>query len=145
MTYDRYREKWMNQYPTIHDLELMAEKRIPKVASAYMQTGTSHEALLKRNMNDLQDIHITPRFAKGELSVDLSTSLFGQKYSAPFGTAPIGLMGLIWPRAEMIVTEMAKSYNIPAGLSTVATETPEMVGPYAGDMGWFQLYTPRDP
>ena len=145
MSYDKYRDKWMNDYPTVQDLERMAEKRIPKVASAYMQTGTSHEKLLQRNIDDLQGVHITPRFAKGELSVDISTTLFGQKYSAPFGTAPIGLMGLIWPRAEMIVAEMGKHYNIPSGLSTVATETPETVGPHAGENGWFQLYTPRDP
>lgn len=145
MSYDKYRDKWMNDYPTVQDLERMAEKRIPKVASAYMQTGTSHEKLLQRNIDDLQGVHITPRFAKGELSVDISTTLFGQKYSAPFGTAPIGLMGLIWPRAEMIVAEIGKHYNIPSGLSTVATETPETVGPHAGENGWFQLYTPRDP
>ena len=30
-------------------------------------------------------------------------------------------------------------------LSTVATETPETVGPIAKDLGWFQLYTPREP
>ena len=145
MIYDKYREEWMNKYPTIHDLEIMAKKRIPEVAYAYMQTGTSHERLLQRNIDDLQDVHITPRFAKGELSVNLETELFGQKYSAPFGTAPIGLMGLMWPKAETIVAEMADHYGIPSGLSTVATETPETVGPYAGDMGWFQLYTPRDP
>ena len=145
MSYDRYREKWMNQYPTIDDLRHLAKKRIPEVAYAYLETGTSHERLLQRNIDDLQKIHITPRFVKGELEVDMSTSLFGQSYDAPFGTAPIGLMGLIWPKAEMIVAEMAKNYNIPAGLSTVATEAPETVGPHVGDMGWFQLYTPRDP
>ena len=145
MSYDKYREEWMNKYPTINDLKLMAKKRIPEVAYAYMETGTSHEQLLQRNLDDLQKVKITPRFAKGELSVDMTTTLFGQKYSAPFGSAPIGLMGLMWPKAEMIVARMGKDYNIPAGLSTVATEAPETVGPLVGEMGWFQLYTPREP
>lgn len=28
----------------------------------------------------------------------LRTELFGQSYAAPFGVAPIGLQGLMWPR-----------------------------------------------
>ena len=31
------------------------------------------------------------------------------------------------------------------GLSTVAAADPEEIGPVAGNMGWFQLYPPKDP
>lgn len=49
------------------------------------------------------------------------------------------------PQAEWILAEAANRARIPFGLSNVATETPETVGARAKDMGWFQLYPPRDP
>jgi len=80
---------------------------------------------------------------KGELQPNLKTEIFGQTYDSPFGMAPVGLSGLMWPGAEMILAETAVKYNIPYCLSTVATQTPETIGPLVGDNGWFQLYSPR--
>ena len=51
----------------------------------------------------------------------------------------------MWPRAECLLAATAAAYHIPYCLSTVATHTPETIGPIAGDMGWFQLYSPREP
>jgi L-lactate dehydrogenase (cytochrome) len=59
--------------------------------------------------------------------------------------APVGLTGLMWPRTEQLLAATAARLGIPFTLSTVATETPESVGPLAGEMGWFQLYPPKDP
>ena len=36
---------------------------------------------------------------------------------------------------------LGQSYDLP----TVACQTPETIGPYVGENGWFQLYPPRDP
>ena len=47
--------------------------------------------------------------------------------------------------AEQILARTAAKFKIPYSLSTVATETPETVGPLADGMAWFQLYPPRDP
>jgi L-lactate dehydrogenase (cytochrome) len=55
------------------------------------------------------------------------------------------MSGLIWPDAERRLARLAAKMGIPYGLSTVASRTPEEVGPHAGDRGWFQLYPPRDP
>ena len=144
MAYEDYKDKWMDRYPTIQDLEKRAKKRIPHVAYDYMQTGTSHEKLILRNLDKFTELTISPQFLKGEINPQIGTSLFGKKYNAPFGVAPIGLTGLMWPEAEIHLAKMARKYGIPSCLSTLATETPETVGPHVGDMGWFQLYTPRD-
>jgi L-lactate dehydrogenase (cytochrome) len=55
------------------------------------------------------------------------------------------MSGLIWPDAERLLARCAVESGIPYCLSTVASRTPEEVGPSAGDRGWFQLYPPRDP
>ncbi|RMG23924.1 MAG: alpha-hydroxy-acid oxidizing protein, partial [Bacteroidetes bacterium] len=135
----------MNKYPAIEDLRRRARRRIPFVAWEYMETGTGAEGALRRNRQRLDAITFVPRFMKGELSPDLRTQLLGRTYSAPFGVAPVGLMGLMWPRAEQILARTASRYGIPFCLSTVATQTPEAVGPLVGEMGWFQLYPPREP
>ncbi|MEP1096300.1 MAG: alpha-hydroxy acid oxidase, partial [Cyclobacteriaceae bacterium] len=134
----------LNRYPAISDLAKRAKKRIPKVAWEYLETGTGEELLIKRNRRAFEDIVMTPQFCKGALNPNLETTILGKMYNAPFGIAPVGLTGLMWPRAEMYLAEAAKQSSIPFTLSTLATETPETVGPYVGDMGWFQLYPPRE-
>jgi L-lactate dehydrogenase (cytochrome) len=136
--------KLMNTYPAIEDLRKKGLGRIPKVARAYLEAGTDDEEALQRNRDAYARITFVPRFLKGELNFQLETSLLGQTYSAPFGIAPVGLTGLMWPRAEVFLAQTAKAFNIPYGLSTSATQTPETVGPYVGENGWFQLYTPRE-
>ncbi|MGB1121261.1 MAG: alpha-hydroxy acid oxidase, partial [Saprospiraceae bacterium] len=89
-------------------------------------------------------ITFTPQFCKGILKPNIETTLFGQQYAAPFGISPVGLTGLMWPKIEMHLAASANHYQIPYTLSTVATETPETVGQHVGNMGWFQLYPPRE-
>lgn len=145
MSYDDKRQNLMMKYPAVSDLRIKAQKRIPNVAWAYMETGTTEETLLSVNRKALHDIRLVPRFCKGSLSPEIKTTFLDQEYDAPFGIAPIGLAGLMWPKAEMYFGACGYRYRIPASLSTVATETPETVGPHAKDMGWFQLYPPREP
>ena len=79
-----------------------------------------------------------------KLRSDLTTKLFGQTFQAPFGIAPIGLTGLMWPDGERMLARTAAEHGIPFCLSCVACETPEVIGPLAGGRCWFQLYPPRD-
>lgn len=137
-------QKLLMKYPAIEDLAHRAKQRIPHVAWEYLVTGTGREELLHQNTAAFEGITLTPQFCKGQLNPDISKRLFNQTYHAPFGIAPIGLTGLMWPRAEIILASTAAKYNIPFTLSTMATETPETVGPYAGEVGWFQLYPPRE-
>jgi L-lactate dehydrogenase (cytochrome) len=133
------------RYPTIADLAARAKKRIPFFAWEYLASGTGAEHGVSRNLDAFANITMTPQFMRGEFEPNFATTLFGRQYSAPFGIAPVGLTGLMWPGAEWILAEAANRARIPFSLSTVATETPETVGARAGDMGWFQLYPPRDP
>jgi L-lactate dehydrogenase (cytochrome) len=145
MSYQKKAANWMNKYPGIEDLEKKAEKRMPFVAWEYLQSGTGYEDATRRNRQKFSEITLRPRFMRGNLQIDTSTQLFGHTYQAPFGVAPVGLTGLMWPKIELYLARMARAYGIPYSLSTVATQIPEDVGPLVGDMGWFQLYPPKDP
>lgn len=134
---------YLDKYPAISDLAKRAKKRIPNVAWQYLETGTGDEYALQRNLNAFRDVIINPQMMKGEQNPSYKTELLGKKYNSPFGMAPVGLSGLMWPGAEMLLADTAKRYNIPYCLSTVATQTPETIGPIVDGNGWFQLYSPR--
>lgn len=137
-------KKLMDKYPSISDLEKKAKSMIPNVSWLYLQSGTGRNIAADRNRSAFDKYSLTPSFVKGNLSIDLSTELFGKKYAFPFGVAPVGLTGLIWPKSELILAKAANQYKFPFCLSTVATQTPEAVGKHVGEMGWFQLYPPKD-
>ncbi|MEE3259063.1 MAG: alpha-hydroxy acid oxidase [Candidatus Latescibacterota bacterium] len=133
----------MQRYPAIGDLQQKALRKMPHIAREYLESGTGDERGVLRNIERLAAVTLVPQLLKGELQPEVATTLFGQRYQAPFGIAPIGLSGLMWPRSECILAATAAKYGIPYCLSTVATQTPETIGPIAGAMGWFQLYSPR--
>ena len=133
-----------SSYPAISDLKLKARRRIPHFVWEYLDSGTGNEATLKRNRKKLDEVVLRPSILHGEFTPDLSTSLLGREHPLPFGIAPLGMSGLIWPGAEQILAKAAAKLGIPYSLSTVATQTPEDLAPHLGEDGWFQIYPPRD-
>ncbi|NET31741.1 MAG: alpha-hydroxy-acid oxidizing protein [Cyanothece sp. SIO1E1] len=144
MSYEKKRPIYSNQYPAIDDLARKAKSRIPYVAWEYLESGTGDEDLIQKNKRALQQVTFTPRFCRGTLNPNIETDFLGRRYAAPFGIAPVGLTGLMWPKIEQYLAASAARCQIPYTLSTVATDTPEAVGPKVGEMGWFQLYPPRE-
>lgn len=134
----------MDCYPAIADLQRRARWRIPHFAWEYLDSGTGAEQARDRNIEALREVTFVPSLLRGELHPNTKTELFGQTYAAPIGIAPVGLTSLIWPGADLALASMAAAKRIPYVLSTVGTEKPEVAGPVANGMGWFQLYPPRD-
>ncbi len=132
------------KYPAICDLRRAARKRIPHFVWEYLDSATGQERTLQRNRDQLDAVLFSPSVLHGEFTPDLSTSFLGQSHSLPFGIAPVGMSGLIWPGAEQLLAQAAAQLNIPYAMSTVATRTPEDVAPYLGQHAWFQMYPPRD-
>lgn len=137
----------VNRQHTIEALRRECLKRIPKLASAYLESGTGDEELISRNRRQFNSIKFIPKFCLGERNVNTSTIFLGETYSSPIGIAPIGLSGLIRPRAEKYLSRVAAKNNIPYCLSTVSTTTPEDLnqsGILHPKNKWFQLYPPKD-
>lgn len=133
------------RYPALSDLKSRARRRIPHFVWEYLDSATGSEATARRNRAALDAVLLRPSILHGEITPDLSTTLMGQEYPVPFGVAPVGMSGLIWPDAERHLARFAARRGVPYGLSSVATQLPEDIGPLAGGQGWFQLYPPRDP
>ena len=130
------------QYPSIQDLKRRARQRIPKFAFEYLEGGCNEDINLARNKSDLQDVVFMPQYLKKFGGLDMSATLFGHRYDAPFGIAPIGLQGLIWPNAPEILAKAALKHNVPYILSTVSTSSIERIAELSEGRAWFQLYHP---
>jgi L-lactate dehydrogenase (cytochrome) len=133
-----------DKYPSLDALKKRAKRRLPHFAWEYLDSATGKEQQMARNRQALDQILFDTQILRGERSRDLTTELMGQTYALPFGIAPVGMSGLIWPNAEQILAQSAVRSNIPFCLSTVATQTPEDLSPHIGQQGWFQLYPPKD-
>ncbi len=131
-------------YPAVSDLRRKARARIPHFAFEYLDSGTGRELQVARNRDALDAVMFLPDILPGKVAPDLSVRFMGRDYARPFGIAPLGMSGLMWPGAERMLARHAAEARIPYGMSTVATRLPEEIGPMAGDMGWFQLYCPAD-
>ncbi len=132
-------------HPALSDLRLKARSRMPHFAFEYLDSGTGTEKGVTRNRERLDAVRFMPAILRGKIDPDLSRETLGVTHSAPFGIAPVGMAGLLWPDAERILARAAAHHRIPYGQSTVAAATPEDSGPIAGEMGWFQHYPVNDP
>lgn len=132
------------RYPSIEDLRNKAKKRIPRFAFEYLDSGCNEEVNLRRNTREIREVQLTPNYLDNFASANLKTELFGHVYDAPFGVAPIGLQGLIWPNASEILAKAAFENNIPFVLSTVSTSSIERIAELTEGKAWFQLYHPTE-
>ena len=133
------------KYPGLSDLKRRAKQRLPLFVWEYLDSATGQEATKHRNRATLDAITMMPSILHGPIDFDTSVTLFGQTHPLPFGVAPVGMSGLIWPDAERQLARVATATGIPYTLSTVASADPETVGPCVDGKGWFQLYPPKNP
>ncbi|MFN0217075.1 MAG: alpha-hydroxy acid oxidase [Saprospiraceae bacterium] len=133
-----------SNYPSIEDLRQRARRRIPRFAFEYLDGGCNEELNLHKNTAELRQVELKPFYTSPHISADTRTELFGHVYDAPFGMAPIGLQGLIWPNAAEILAKASVRHNIPFVLSTMSTSSIERIGELTGGNFWFQLYHPAE-
>ncbi|MGE9313646.1 alpha-hydroxy-acid oxidizing protein [Niabella sp. CJ426] len=136
--------QYNTKYPSVADLKIKAKKRIPKFAFDYLEGGCNDELNVWRNEEDFKNVFLMPQYLKKHNGVDMRTELFGHTYDAPFGIAPVGLQGLMWPNAPEILAKAALKHNVPYILSTVSTSSIERIAELTESKFWFQLYHPTD-
>lgn len=133
-----------NKFPDVADLKRQAQKRMPKFAFDYLVGGCMEDISLHRNRKDIEAVKLRSQLLKPFNASDVSVELFGHKYATPFGIAPVGLQGLMWPKAPEILAKTAKEMNIPYVLSTVSSASLESIAEISEGHAWFQLYNPTD-
>ncbi len=133
-----------SKYPSITDLRNKAQQRIPRFAFEYLDGGCNDDVNLIKNTVELRQVELKPLYLSQHRGSSMKTELFGHTYDAPFGIAPVGLQGLMWPNAPEILAKAAFQHNIPFVLSTVSTSSIERIGEITEGKFWFQLYHPTE-
>lgn len=138
--------KWTynTAYPGIDDLRNKAKRKIPRFAFEYLDGGCNEDVNLHKNTAELRNVELAPYYLDNFSVPDMRTDLFGHVYDAPFGIAPIGLQGLIWPNSPEILAKAAVEHNIPFILSTVGTASIERISEITEGKAWYQIYHPAD-
>lgn len=132
------------RYPSVEDLRRKAKRRMPGFAFDYLEGGCNEEINLRKNTSEIREVELMPQYIAPHSGSDLHTELFGHVYDAPFGIAPVGLQGLMWPGIPEILAKAAFDYNIPFVLSTVTTSSIETISEITEGRAWFQLYHPAE-
>ncbi|MEP4883030.1 alpha-hydroxy acid oxidase, partial [Maribacter dokdonensis] len=133
-----------SDYPSVDDLRSKAKSRIPKFAFEYLDGGCNEDVSLARNTSDIRKVQLQPRYLRNKGTSCIKTKVMGMEFDAPFGIAPVGLQGLMWPNTPEILAKAAYNHNIPFILSTVTTIDIEKASELTEGNAWFQLYNPVD-
>jgi L-lactate dehydrogenase (cytochrome) len=135
----------LRKFPCTNDMRKAAATRVPRFAFDYLSGGIGVGKSLQHNRDVLDGVKLLPRYLVSDADhPDCSTTLLGQKFDRPFGVAPIGLGGLIWPGAAQFLAAAAKEHNIPFCLSGFATVKMEKIAEIAGQHAWYQHYMCAD-
>ena len=126
------------------DLERLARRRLPRIMHDFIEGGVDSEEGLVRNHSAFSDVRLVPKYMVDVNRIDPSTTLFGRKYSQPYGIAPTGAAGLFRHGADMMLARAARDANIPFIMSGAATATIEEMAKVAPDHGWYQVYQAKD-
>jgi isopentenyl diphosphate isomerase/L-lactate dehydrogenase-like FMN-dependent dehydrogenase len=133
--------KLHRRFPSTRYLREAARLRIPHFAFEYADGGAGNsDAGIKRNWAAFEAIELAPRYGVMPSLPPTSVELFGRRFSAPLGIAPMGGPSIIWPGADEYLAAAAQRARLPYMLSTVGGATIERIAEIAPDVFWFQLY-----
>jgi len=133
-------ETLQRRYPTVAYLRERARRHVPNFAFEYMDGGAGADGGIARNWRALDAVELVPRYGLVSGLPPVDVELFGRRYAAPVGIAPMGGPAIAWPGADEYLARAAQAARVPYALSTVAGITIERAAELAPDVFWFQLY-----
>ncbi|MDW3225280.1 MAG: alpha-hydroxy acid oxidase [Paracoccaceae bacterium] len=126
------------------DARRIAQRRLPWMVFDYIDGAAGEGVAEARNLAALRDIELQPRVLVNVKNRDLSVPVFDHAGLSPFGISPMGMCNLSGPGADLMLARMAAKYQVPHGVSTVASTTMERIIEVAEGHAWFQLYFSGD-
>lgn len=118
-----------------------AKKQMSQEAYAYIAGSAGREATRQVNRKDFNQWKIVPRMLNDVSQCDTRITLFGNTYPTPFLLAPIGVLDMAHPDADLAVAEASAAEEIPFIFSSQASVDMETCSSVMGDSPrWFQLY-----
>ena len=149
--HDRHRHRPARPLPralarmlSLDDFEQAARRRLPRPIFGYIAGAAEDNQSLRANRDAFARYGFVPRVLVNVSARSQQFDLFGRRYDAPFGIAPMGLSALSAYRGDIVQARAARASNIPAilsGTSLIPLEDVIQAAPGT----WFQAYLPGDP
>jgi L-lactate dehydrogenase (cytochrome) len=127
----------------LDDFEAAARRYLPKPLFGYVAGATENNVTLADNRAVFDEIRLVPRVLVDVSSRTQETMLFGRRYAAPFGIAPMGITALMGYRGDLVLARAAARANIVnvmSGSSLIRLEEVAATAPES----WFQIYVPNE-
>jgi lactate 2-monooxygenase len=122
-------------------LAAAARRKLGARAWAYLAGSSGAESTAHANRAAFEAWRIVPRMLRDVAERDLSIELLGRRYPTPLITAPIGVLDLAHPHADVAVARAASAAGIPYIASNQASVAMEATAAAVGvGAHWFQLY-----
>lgn len=133
----------LNKVLCLDDFEAAARRHLPRPVFGYMAGAAERNHSLTGNREAFEDYDFVPRTLVDISKRTPAATLFGRRYAAPFGIAPLGISALSAYRGDIVLASGAAGANVPmimSGSSLIRLEEVIKVNPDA----WFQAYLPGD-
>lgn len=128
---------------SLDDFESHARRHLPRPVFGYVAGAVETDWTLTDNRVAFAEFGFLPRMLVDVSRRSPQTTLFGHRYAAPFGIAPLGISALYAYRGDLVLASAAAAANIPmimSGSSLIRLEDVAAKCPST----WFQAYLPGD-
>ena len=125
----------------LDDFEARARALLPRPIFGYVAGAAERNQSLRDNAQAFGDWAFVPRVLQNVSQRDTSVELFGTRYAAPFGVAPMGIAALSACDGDCVLARAAQAQGLPAVLSG-SSLTPMETVLAAAPGTWFQAYLP---
>lgn len=127
-----------------HDFRRLAKRRLPGPIFNYIDGAADDEVTYRRNTEAFERCDLVPNVLRGVESVDLSTTVMGQKLALPFYCSPTALQRLFHHRGERAVAAAASKFGTMFGVSSLGTVSLEEVRKAYPTPQVYQFYFHKD-
>jgi lactate 2-monooxygenase len=122
-------------------LEAQAREVMSEQAFAYVAGGAGTGRTMAANRAGFDAWSIVPRMLRDASRREMAVELFGHRLASPFLLAPIGVLEMAHPDADVAVARAAAALGVPMTLSNQASRPMEECARELGDSPrFFQLY-----
>ena len=128
---------------SLHDFEGAARRRLPRPIFGYIAGAAEDNTSLRDNREVFGEYGFATRVLRDVSQRSQAVELFGQRYSSPFGIAPMGINALSTYRGDLVLARAAQQagiVSIMSGTSLIPMEQVARESPAT----WFQAYIPGD-
>ena len=127
-----------------HDFRELARRRLPGPIFNYIDGAADDEVTYRRNSASFERCDLVPNVLRGAATVDLSTTVMGQKLAVPFYCSPTALQRLFHHTGERAVAAAAAKFGTIFGASSLGTVGLEELRKAHSTPQVYQFYFHKD-